>query len=107
MKAFIERNYLIKYDGKVWLKMSIDDFDSISKKLFTGSCVSITGKLVQSPGKGQCVELQAKSIKIFGEANPDQYPLQKKHHSFEFLREIAHLRPRTNTFGAVMRVRNR
>ena len=86
---------------------TIDDFDSISKKLFTGSCVSITGKLVQSPGKGQCVELQAKSIEIFGEANPDQYPLQKKHHSFEFLREIAHLRPRTNTFGAVMRVRNR
>ena len=86
---------------------SIDSFDSISGKLHTGSCVGITGKLVQSPGKGQSVELQAKSIEVYGEADPNQYPLQKKHHSFEFLREISHLRPRTNTFGAVMRVRNR
>ena len=86
---------------------NIDSFDSISEKLQTGSCVCITGKLVQSPGKGQSVELQAKSIEIYGEADPNQYPLQKKHHSFEFLREISHLRPRTNTFGAVMRVRNR
>lgn len=86
---------------------SIDSFDLISEKLHTGSCVGITGKLVQSPGKGQSVELQAKSIEVYGEADPNQYPLQKKHHSFEFLREISHLRPRTNTFGAVMRVRNR
>ena len=86
---------------------SIDSFDLISGKLHTGSCVGITGKLVQSPGKGQSVELQAKSIEVYGEADPNQYPLQKKHHSFEFLREISHLRPRTNTFGAVMRVRNR
>ena len=86
---------------------SIDSFDLISGKLHTGSCVGITGELVQSPGKGQSVELQAKSIEVYGEADPNQYPLQKKHHSFEFLREISHLRPRTNTFGAVMRVRNR
>ena len=86
---------------------SIDSFDLVSGKLHTGSCVGVTGELVQSPGKGQSVELQAKSIEIYGKADPDQYPLQKKHHSFEFLREIAHLRPRTNTFGAVMRVRNR
>jgi len=85
----------------------INSFDLISGKLHTGSCVGITGELVQSPGKGQSVELQAKSIKVYGEADPNQYPLQKKHHSFEFLREISHLRPRTNTFGAVMRVRNR
>jgi asparaginyl-tRNA synthetase len=85
----------------------IASFDLISGKLHTGSCVGITGKLVQSPGKGQSVELQAKSIEVYGEADPNQYPLQKKHHSFEFLREISHLRPRTNTFGAVMRVRNR
>jgi asparaginyl-tRNA synthetase len=63
--------------------------------------------LVHSPGKGQNVELQAVTIEVYGEADPDNYPLQKKNHTFEFLREIAHLRPRTNTFGAVMRVRNR
>ena len=86
---------------------NIDGFQSVSEKLHTGSCVGVTGKLVPSQGKGQSVELQAVSIKVYGEANPEQYPLQKKQHSFEFLREIAHLRPRTNTFGAVMRVRNR
>ena len=86
---------------------NIDDFDSTSGKLHTGSCAGFIGNLVQSPGKGQNVELQAKSIEIYGGADPEHYPLQKKHHSFEFLREIAHLRPRTNTFGAVMRVRNR
>lgn len=86
---------------------NMDGFDTASKKLHTGSCVGFIGKLVQSPGKGQSVELQANSIEVYGEADPEYYPLQKKHHSFEFLREIAHLRPRTNTFGAVMRVRNR
>ncbi|MBT6953458.1 MAG: asparagine--tRNA ligase, partial [Flavobacteriaceae bacterium] len=86
---------------------NMDGFETASKKIHTGSCVGFIGKLVQSPGKGQSVELQANSIEVYGEADPEYYPLQKKHHSFEFLREIAHLRPRTNTFGAVMRVRNR
>ena len=86
---------------------SMDGFEAASKKLHTGSCVGCIGKLVLSPGKEQSVELQANSIEVYGEADPEHYPLQKKHHSFEFLREIAHLRPRTNTFGAVMRVRNR
>ena len=86
---------------------SMDGFETASKKLHTGSCVGFIGKLVLSPGKEQSVELQAISIEVYGEADPEHYPLQKKHHSFEFLREIAHLRPRTNTFGAVMRVRNR
>ena len=86
---------------------NIDGFGSTSGKLHTGSCAGFIGNLVQSPGKGQNIELQAKSIEIYGGADPEHYPLQKKHHSFEFLREIAHLRPRTNTFGAVMRVRNR
>ena len=86
---------------------SMDGFETASKKLHTGSCVGFIGKLVLSPGKEQSVELQANSIEVYGEADPEHYPLQKKHHSFEFLREIAHLRPRTNTFGAVMRVRNR
>jgi asparaginyl-tRNA synthetase len=73
----------------------------------TGASVEITGRLVPSPATGQAVELSAASIKIIGEAPADQYPLQKKRHSLEFLREIAHLRARTNTFGAVARLRSR
>ena len=72
----------------------------------TGACISVTGKLVKSQGKGQLVEIQAGSIEVLGTADPNTYPLQKKGHSMEFLREIAHLRPRTNTFGAVFRIRH-
>ena len=75
-------------------------------KAGTGAGVSVTGTLAASPGSGQTVELQASAIELYGDADPEQYPLQKKRHSFEFLREIAHLRPRTNTFGAVARVRS-
>ncbi len=75
-------------------------------KLQTGCSIKAVGTLADSPGKGQKVELQAEEIEVFGWADPAVYPLQKKRHSFEFLRTIAHLRPRTNTFGAVARVRN-
>ncbi len=75
-------------------------------EITTGSSVSITGELTESPGKGQKNEIKAKEVHIYGIADAESYPLQKKRHSFEFLREIAHLRPRTNTFGAVFRVRN-
>jgi len=75
-------------------------------KLQTGCSIKATGTLAVSPGKGQKVELKAEEIEVLGWADPDIYPLQKKRHSFEFLRTIAHLRPRTNTFGAVARVRN-
>lgn len=75
-------------------------------KLQTGCSIKAVGALEASPGKGQEVELQAEEIKVFGWADPALYPLQKKRHSFEFLRTIAHLRPRTNTFGAVARVRD-
>ncbi|SVB93523.1 uncharacterized protein METZ01_LOCUS246377, partial [marine metagenome] len=85
---------------------SLPGYSSIEKQVTTGSCVSVHGKLVASQGKGQSKEVQATEIQVYGSA-PVDYPLQKKRHSFEFLREIAHLRPRTNTFGAVMRVRNR
>jgi len=71
-----------------------------------GSAVRVTGELVESPGEGQAVEVKAGGIEVFGFADPDTYPLQKKRTSFERLREIAHLRPRTNTIGAVARVRN-
>ena len=86
---------------------SLPDFSSFEKLLTTGSCVSVLGKLVASQGKGQANEVQAAEIQVLGPAPVETYPLQKKRHSFEYLREIAHLRPRTNTFGAVMRVRNR
>lgn len=76
------------------------------KKVSTGACIKATGLLVESPGSGQRVEIQADAIEIYGEADPELYPLQKKGHSLEFLREIAHLRPRTNTFGAVLRIRH-
>ena len=76
------------------------------KPITTGACVSIIGTLTESLGKGQNVEIQASEIEIYGTADPETYPLQKKGHSLEFLREIAHLRPRTNTFGAVFRIRH-
>ncbi len=85
----------------------LESYASASPHLHTGSCVAIKGNLVVSPAKGQKWELQASEISVYGSADAEKYPLQKKQHSFEFLREIAHLRPRTNTFGAVMRVRNR
>ncbi|HLH19099.1 MAG TPA: asparagine--tRNA ligase [Bryobacteraceae bacterium] len=72
----------------------------------TGACISAEGELVASPGKGQAVELKARTLCVHGAANPEQYPLQKKKHTLETLREIGHLRPRSNTFGAVFRVRN-
>jgi asparaginyl-tRNA synthetase len=75
-------------------------------KLQTGCSIRASGTIVASPGKGQQVELQAEEIEVLGWADPAIYPLQKKQHSFEFLRTIAHLRPRTNTFGAIARVRN-
>jgi len=80
--------------------------EDLMKKITTGCCISVTGELVQSHGKGQAVEIQAKEIEILGEADAETFPLQKKEHTMEFLREIAHLRPRTNTFGAVFRIRH-
>ena len=76
------------------------------KAVTTGSSLHVIGTLVESQGKGQSVEIQAKTFEIYGTADPEKYPLQKKGHTLEFLREIAHLRPRTNTFGAVLRVRS-
>ena len=76
------------------------------RRITTGACIGVQGQLVASQGAGQSVEVQARNIEIYGEADPDSYPLQKKGHSMEFLREIGHLRPRTNTFGAVCRIRH-
>jgi asparaginyl-tRNA synthetase len=80
--------------------------ENIIKLISTGACLSITGKLVESPGEGQHVEIQASEIEVYGTADPETFPLQKKGHTLEFLREIAHLRPRTNTISAVFRIRH-
>lgn len=84
-----------------------DKFDEeLLKKITTGAAICVDGQLVESQGKGQSVEMIAEKIELYGTADPLTYPLQKKGHTMEFLREIAHLRPRTNTFGAVFRIRH-
>jgi asparaginyl-tRNA synthetase len=91
---------------QVVIAQTVADYANQIKRLSTGASVEFHGNLVASPAQGQRVELQATALEIFGESDPETYPLQKKRHSFEFLREIGHLRPRTNTLGAVFRVRN-
>lgn len=80
--------------------------DEQLKDVTTGACICVEGSLVASVGSGQAVEIQAKKLMLYGSADPEKYPLQKKGHSMEFLREIGHLRPRTNTFGAILRIRH-
>lgn len=80
--------------------------DELLRQITTGACISVNGTLVESQGQGQKYELLGKEVELYGTADPEVYPLQKKGHSLEFLREIAHLRPRTNTFGAIFRLRH-
>jgi asparaginyl-tRNA synthetase len=84
----------------------VPDYDEVMKRVATGCSIEVVGEIVESPAKGQLVELKVKSLNVIGEANAETYPLQKKRHSLEFLRTIAHLRPRTNTIGALTRVRH-
>ena len=85
----------------------LENFDeSLIKLVTTGSCLSVDGVLVESLGKEQSVEIQARRIEVYGTDDAETFPLQKKGHTLEFLREIAHLRPRTNTFGSVLRIRH-
>ena len=79
--------------------------DATLKRLTTGASVSVTGNLIESVGKGQLVEIKVKNLEIIGDSDAEKFPLQPKKHSLEFLREIAHLRFRTNTFNAVFKVR--
>jgi asparaginyl-tRNA synthetase len=93
--------------NNIQVVVDVQNFDeNLLKDINTGACIGVMGKLVESPGSGQRVEIQANSIELYGPADAATYPLQKKGHSMEFLREIAHLRPRTNTFGAVLRIRH-
>ena len=93
------KNIQVVCDGQKFSEESLKD-------VTTGACLCVKGKLVESMGKGQSVEVQAESVEIYGIADVATYPLQKKGHSMEFLREIAHMRMRTNTFGCVFRIRN-
>jgi len=105
--AFVNVNDGSNLSGiQVVVDASNDSYHTVVKELNTGSAVSVVGKVVSSPGAGQNVEIQAESLVLIGEAPADSYPLQKKRHSLEYLRGIAHLRPRTNSIGAVTRVRS-
>lgn len=104
-------NFIALNDGStinnVQIVVDIETFgEEYLKPITTGACINVNGILVESQGKGQKAEIQATEIEIYGTADPNTYPLQKKGHSLEFLREIAHLRPRTNTFGAIFRIRH-
>lgn len=91
---------------QVVIDQSITGYEELISKLSNGCSASATGKIVESQGKGQLLEMQASVVEVIGLCDPETYAMQKKRHTFEFLRTIAHLRPRTNTFGAVSRVRN-
>lgn len=93
--------------NNIQIVAEVENFDAeLLKAITTGACIRVMGRLVKSMAQGQAVEIQAKDIELYGSADPETYPLQKKGHTLEFLRDIAHLRPRTNTFGAIFRVRH-
>ena len=111
VRTFRNNQFIALNDGStnnnLQVVASLGEFDeAILKRLTTGACIKVTGQIIASLGKGQKVELKAATIEILGDSDAEKYPLQPKKHSLEFLREIAHLRFRTNTFGAIFRVRH-
>lgn len=111
VRTFRSNRFIALNDGSTINNIQcVVDFENtdedLLKRIATGAAVSITGTLVESQGKGQSVEIQVSELEILGDSNPEEYPIQPKKHSMEFLRENAHLRVRTNTFSAVMRVRS-
>ncbi len=111
VRTFRSNRFIALNDGSTSKNLQVViDFEnmdeSLLKRVTTGACIHVAGKITESLGAGQSVELAAVSLEILGDANADVYPLQPKKHSLEFLREIAHLRPRTQTFGAVFRIRH-
>jgi len=112
VRTFRSNRFIALNDGSTIHNIQcVVDFEktdeSILRRIATGAAVCIKGTLVKSQGTGQNVEIQVSEIQILGDSNPDEYPIQPKKHSLEFLRENAHLRVRTNTFSAVMRVRSK
>jgi asparaginyl-tRNA synthetase len=111
VRTFRSNRFIALNDGSTINTIQcVVDFESMDdellKRINTGAAVAVTGILEESQGKGQSVEIKVTKLEILGDSNPDEYPIQPKKHSFEFLRENAHLRVRTNTFSAVMRVRS-
>ncbi len=111
VRTFRSNTFISINDGSTINNIqAVVDFNNTSeeilKRITTGACVSVTGKLIPSPAKGQAVEIKADVVEIIGDSDAEKFPLQPKRHSLEFLREIAHLRFRTNTFSAVFRVRH-
>jgi asparaginyl-tRNA synthetase len=111
VRTFRSNRFIALNDGSTINNIqAVVDFESMDesllKRITTGACLSITGKLIASQGKGQSVEIAVSNVEILGDANPEEFPLQPKKHSLEFLRENAHLRPRTSTFSAILRVRH-
>ncbi|HRX29614.1 MAG TPA: asparagine--tRNA ligase [Saprospiraceae bacterium] len=111
VRTFRNNQFIALNDGSCLSNLQVvvdyeNTEESLLKRITTGAAISATGLLIESQGRGQKVELKAESIEILGDADPEKYPLQPKKHSLEFLREIAHLRFRTNTFGAVFRIRH-
>ncbi|WP_299470124.1 asparagine--tRNA ligase [Mucilaginibacter sp.] len=111
VRTFRNNQFIALNDGSTNNNLQIVvDFENtdpaLLKRITTGAALSVSGRLVASLGKGQSVDVKATHIEILGDSDPEKYPLQPKKHSLEFLREIAHLRFRTNTFGAIFRVRN-
>jgi asparaginyl-tRNA synthetase len=111
VRTFRNNQFIAINDGSTIQNIqAVVDFnttdESLLRRITTGACVSVTGELIPSPAKGQTVEVKVRELEILGDYDAEKYPLQPKKHSMEFLREIAHLRVRTNTFSAVMRVRH-
>ena len=111
VKTYRSNRFIALNDGStinnIQCVVDFEEFDeNLLKQINTGAALKISGTLVESQGKGQSVEIQVKEIKVHGGADPEVYPIQPKKHSLEFLREKAHLRVRTNTFAAIMRVRS-
>ncbi len=111
VRTFRNNQFIALNDGSTNTNLQVVvDFntldEAILKRITTSACIEATGQIVASSGKGQTIELIANSVTILGDSDPEKYPLQPKKHSLEFLREIAHLRFRTNTFGSVFRLRN-
>ena len=111
VRTFRSNRFIALNDGSTIENVQVVvDFENtdpeLLKRITTGAAIEVKGQVVESPGKGQAVEVQATTISILGDSNPEEYPIQPKKHSLEFLRENAHLRVRSNTFSAVMRVRS-
>src|SRR4028119_1082912 len=111
VRTFRNNQFIALNDGStnhnIQVVAELGKFDeSTVKRITTGASLEVTGKVVLSMGKGQKVEVKATTLEILGDSDPEKYPLQPKKHSLEFLREIAHLRFRTNTFGSVFRIRH-